>query len=994
MVWLVLAGFLAWCLIQQSQLDELKRRLGTVEAELKRLMTPEAVRSSNKIAVTVEALVPSAPIPVAETAPDPIAVREVEENTSLKPDAPSWSLSDWLSQNGLAWIGGGTLALGGLLLVAYAAQSGLFTPGFRIIAAIALALAALAAGEGLRRGLLARGAPNRLVAALTTGAGGAVLYAAIWASYGLYHFIPSFGAAALLTGVSLGLLALALLHGEAMGVSAVAGAFAIPLVSGVGDWSSVALDAFAFLILLTGMITVGLRRWSMTGAVTLLLTGLWALARLADHDAGGVALLAASAPALTLAMLIVAPSKGAGQNETSDELFADLIKGAMIGAAVLAFLLWMRFEVAAAQGAMLTTGAIIAVVAVGGRYRLVSPKLLLAPAAVCVFAVPASVFIIAMENVFGGKHGGLLILWLLPDLALLAGAGFDGARRAAKSFEAALIGAAGAALTLTLAAASLAQALPGWSWAVDLAFAVLLGVGAVTLALGAEDARTDLATAAWIAAAAEAVGLALYASVDGRVAPTAYGALGVVLAVLAVRVKWRGFAESAVVACLAAFAALLTPAITGAALSGASGWLMIGAIGLGATLIQVAAWRVLKARSDVGGSQDAISTLAVMSGLLGLFLVIQTLGVSHPGAPASLDDFSRASIRTLLLLAAGLMLVLRGAATPLGRWRGPVFLAAGAAHGLLLEGLALHPWWGGTFAVVGPPVFDGLMLGLLAPAVLLTLAARRMALSAGRFAKAATLAALTFLLLWIVSELRRLFHGASLAIGPFGYSELAAYAAALLAFALGLEAVFARVKARFALGDVAARLIDAISGAALSLGLLLLLEGASPWWGPLDGDLKAPALFGLLYVAACGFSVGLAVMARRSQRQRLAQFALATAGLVAFVLLTLAVRYGFHGGAMRVELREASLETWTFSAVWALYGLAALALGAGRRDATLRALGLVTLLGTTAKVFLFDLARLEGVIRAASFLALGVVLLVGALAARRFSAGLDRNAEL
>jgi uncharacterized membrane protein len=38
-------------------------------------------------------------------------------------------------------------------------------------------------------------------------------------------------------------------------------------------------------------------------------------------------------------------------------------------------------------------------------------------------------------------------------------------------------------------------------------------------------------------------------------------------------------------------------------------------------------------------------------------------------------------------------------------------------------------------------------------------------------------------------------------------------------------------------------------------------------------------------------------------------------------------------------------------------------------------------------VFLFDMATLQGVIRAGSFLALGVLLLVGAVAARRLGAG-------
>jgi uncharacterized membrane protein len=52
----------------------------------------------------------------------------------------------------------------------------------------------------------------------------------------------------------------------------------------------------------------------------------------------------------------------------------------------------------------------------------------------------------------------------------------------------------------------------------------------------------------------------------------------------------------------------------------------------------------------------------------------------------------------------------------------------------------------------------------------------------------------------------------------------------------------------------------------------------------------------------------------------------------------------------------------------------------------LRGLGLTLLLATTAKVFLFDMARLEGVVRAASFLALGIVLLAAAVAARRLGA--------
>ena len=81
---------------------------------------------------------------------------------------------------------------------------------------------------------------------------------------------------------------------------------------------------------------------------------------------------------------------------------------------------------------------------------------------------------------------------------------------------------------------------------------------------------------------------------------------------------------------------------------------------------------------------------------------------------------------------------------------------------------------------------------------------------------------------------------------------------------------------------------------------------------------------------------------------------------------------------------EARLETWAFSAIWALYGVAAVVLGARLRDLAVRWTGLAVLLFTTAKVFIFDMARLDGVVRAASFLALGALLIAAALAARRF----------
>jgi uncharacterized membrane protein len=45
------------------------------------------------------------------------------------------------------------------------------------------------------------------------------------------------------------------------------------------------------------------------------------------------------------------------------------------------------------------------------------------------------------------------------------------------------------------------------------------------------------------------------------------------------------------------------------------------------------------------------------------------------------------------------------------------------------------------------------------------------------------------------------------------------------------------------------------------------------------------------------------------------------------------------------------------------------------------------LLVTAAKVLLFDMATLDGVVRAASFLAVGALFIAGALVVRRLNAG-------
>jgi len=71
------------------------------------------------------------------------------------------------------------------------------------------------------------------------------------------------------------------------------------------------------------------------------------------------------------------------------------------------------------------------------------------------------------------------------------------------------------------------------------------------------------------------------------------------------------------------------------------------------------------------------------------------------------------------------------------------------------------------------------------------------------------------------------------------------------------------------------------------------------------------------------------------------------------------------------------------SALWGATGLAALVVGLVRDERRLRLAGLTLLAIAVAKVFLFDLAKLESICRVLSFVALGLLLLSGAFSYQR-----------
>lgn len=101
------------------------------------------------------------------------------------------------------------------------------------------------------------------------------------------------------------------------------------------------------------------------------------------------------------------------------------------------------------------------------------------------------------------------------------------------------------------------------------------------------------------------------------------------------------------------------------------------------------------------------------------------------------------------------------------------------------------------------------------------------------------------------------------------------------------------------------------------------------------------------------------------------------------VLLTLEVRQFFHPGYLdRAPLSET--ENYAYSAAWLLFSLLLLGVGLAKGLKAPRVAALVVMLLAVFKVFIYDLRHLHDLYRAASFVGLGLCLILIAFLYQRF----------
>ena len=150
-----------------------------------------------------------------------------------QPDRGRWAaMEQSLTDRWMVWLGGVTVALGGVFLIKYGVEHGLLSPVARVAFGLLFGLALLAGGEWLRRhpGAAGRLSERDDIPAAASAAGILTLYGSVYGGYVLYDLLAALPVFVLLATVSAAALLLSLLHGPFLAALGLIGAYAVPLL--------------------------------------------------------------------------------------------------------------------------------------------------------------------------------------------------------------------------------------------------------------------------------------------------------------------------------------------------------------------------------------------------------------------------------------------------------------------------------------------------------------------------------------------------------------------------------------------------------------------------------------------------------------------------------------------------------------------------------------------------------------------------------------------
>lgn len=313
---------------------EMEARLSLLEASLAGGARPSTIRTDAPIAppIVPETATPESAERAASTPPPlpPAGSRYRETVDGDIPETPAEpaaqagpGFEERIGTRWVVWVGGLTLALGGVFLVKYSIEAGLLGPEVRVLLGGLFALGLLAVGEFARRKeSLSSIAPVPIanIPAILTAAGTAVAFATVYAAYALYGFLAPPVAFVLLGAVALGTLAAALLHGPALAGLGVIGAFVTPVLVASDKPDYWALYIYIAIVTAAAFGLARIRLWRWLAVTTIVFGALWMLFNIARADTLGphafdIIVSFALAAVLVVAGFMFGPSAEQGRVE-------------------------------------------------------------------------------------------------------------------------------------------------------------------------------------------------------------------------------------------------------------------------------------------------------------------------------------------------------------------------------------------------------------------------------------------------------------------------------------------------------------------------------------------------------------------------------------------------------------------------------------------------------------------------------------------------------
>lgn len=951
-----MAGLIAAVAVLFQRLSRVERALVEIREGTDRPVPsaeqrePQAAPSSSEIPPTETLAAPAVSLRRSEPqlSADPLSSEPEPEAQAAAPRfaMPAFDFEDLFGRRLPIWAGGVALAVAGVFLVRFSIERGLITPEVRVVMAFVFGLALLAGAELAYR-YEARVADPRVRQALA-GAGLATLYAGFYLAGTQYGLVGQTVAFLGLAGVTGTAIALSFRFGLPSAVLGLVGGFAAPALVG-GEEANVPLLALYLGLVTAGLTLSGRRQQRPWMGIAALVGGLgWGALLLLSGDKGAAELLAlglyvvvlgAVLPALADARAFERPLRLAAALAASVQLALLVDQGGYVPLAwglylllggTLAWFGWRRPEMREGNAVAATIGVLLL-----AQWSAPPPMLFAAVAA-------------ALALVFGGVP--LALLWRGEDrridllqIALVAPALAAVSYATFGAFDPdrpePLLALASAALAmLPLASAWLLRTRPApVFFAAELASAAALG-WSVLLML----------TPAWSAPLAALP----------------------ILAVLAVLAHRRGGAALANLLWAAAGVTLLaliaTPEFleeTPRLASDEGETPMLRALlRWTAAALPFAALAWIENRRDLRRAAEALAAVLAY-GALAQVLPSQALAWTAAGLAIGCQSLLSDRPATKITLLA---IALLWALDPLAQW----FIT-------------------GADSLVGQPVFVG---GLPSAREVLTYLLP-------------TIAASAWLRLpfkfhpqgidprWLAAPLAlvaaHVFYKQLFAIDTvtrftaFGMAERTLWEALLLAAAW----IAANRLARFDAGRIAG---IALAGAALAHGMIYTGLLHNPLW---SAQAVGPTPLANWILVAAAVTIGAALLLRQLLEQRMRPWldGLAMA-LVSFAALGL-LRQIF-AGTLPSQLPLGQTEDLLRSLLGILLALLFLWLGSRRGERSWRVGSLVLMLIAVAKVCLFDTAGLEGLLRVASFMALGFSLIgIGWVYSRQLRARPAATAE-